>query len=190
MRILSYSESLQQYDLIESFVKTMDISFQILSFIEKNNDEELRKMMGSLEREDIVVFVSLIGVFANSSAFFVFILFCRRHDIRIVSIQEKIDTADLLFDSPCSFQWVSVLCSMYSMDDGNHNDIQSDMLAYSFHDRMLKRHLMVINLYTANYSLSDIRSLTGFSKTHIYRLLRKYGVKLAYPSMQRKRNDS
>lgn len=188
MRILSYSETEQQLSQLTTFINTLDGSSCHIPFHGQNGNDVFHSFIEELQDKDIVVFASLIGLFIGSAPFLMFVRFCRRHEIRIISVQDEIDTDDLIFALPSSSKWMSILCSFKTVHKVEHADIQSELLGNNKHDKMLRRHGIVVNLYTAGYSISDILRMTGYkAKTHIYRILKRYGVELAYPSMQRKK---
>lgn len=186
MRIISYTESEQQNNQVNAFVNAMDSNPFHISIQGAEGDEGFLMFLEKLQRFDTAVFMSLKGLFSSCETFLMFLRFCKAQDIRIISILDEIDTSDVIFPLPCSTHWMNILCSLQMTKGNEHDDAQSEIFGETGHDRKLKKHRMVMNLYKAGYKLSEIMKLTGYkAKSTIYLILRKYGVEIEYPSMRR-----
>lgn len=190
MRILSFSKDVLQSEQINSFIESFDTQACHISF---EGDDGFGMFFESLQDGDVIVLASLNGIFAHIESFLMFMRFCKSQSIRLISIADEIDTADEIFPLSSSTQLLNVLSSMKAtIDDSTNIDAESELFSNTGKGRMLKRHRMVINLYTANYSARDILTLTGYkSRKNIYLILRRYGIDVEYPSMRRnKTKDS
>ena len=190
MRILSFSKDDQQAEQVGTFVQSFDCQACHISF---QGDDGFNMFFGSLMKDDTIVVVSLNGIFAHVESFLMFLRFCKSQSIRLISIDDEIDSADEIFPLSSSTQLLNILSSLKaSKGEETIIDAESEWICESKRERMLKRHRMVINLYTANYSVKDIMRLTGYkSNKNIYLILQRYGIGIEYPSMRRgKTKDS
>ena len=67
------------------------------------------------------------------------------------------------------------------------SDYQADQEINGAKVKRAKRHQLVVNMYSAGYSIKLIIEKSRYSKTSIYRILHKYNVPLEYPSMSHKK---
>ena len=190
MRILSYSDSSERTEQIYAFVKTFNSQTDPIVF---EGTDGMNMFLDSFQKGDTVVLGSLNGVFTTVESFLMFLRFCNLQDIRIISIDEEIDSADEIFPLSGSQKLLDLLCNLKTAkrsSDDTHDDTE---LIKSYRQvRMAKRHITVINLYNAHYSIRDIMRITGYkSRKSIYLILQRYGIDVEFPSMQRgKTQDS
>lgn len=186
MQFVSYTKSDQQTEQVSTFIRMMDADPCHLSFQGTEGNEGFQMFVKALQRGDTVVFLSMKKMFPSIEAFLMFLRFCQNEEIRIVSVLDEIDTADVIFPLPCSSHWMKILCSLQSTKGTEHDDVQAELLAESAHERMIKRHCMVVNLYQSGSKIEEIMRLTGYKSTRtIYTILDKYKVESQFPSMKR-----
>lgn len=184
MRIISYSSLPQHYECINPFIKSFNCEAIHIAF---QGPEDLNIFFKTIQRCDVIVIYNLQDLFQHIESFLAFLRFRESHAIRIISIDDKVDSDDKAFSTPCSARILDFISNLSKKrSDSTPNDIESDLLSKSKHDLMLKRHSIVINLYTANYKIKDIQLLSGYkSKKTIYLILKRYGIDVEFPKMRR-----
>ena len=188
MQFVSYTESDQQTEQVSTFIKTMNADPCHLSYQGAKGNEGFQMFIKALQRGDTVVFLSMKRMFSSIEAFLMFLRFCQNEEIRIVSVQDEIDTADIIFPLPCSSHWMNILCSLQTTKGAEHDDAQAELIAETAHERMLKRHCMVMNLYQSGTKIKEIMKLTGYkSSRSIYTILHDNNIEMQFQSMKRNR---
>lgn len=189
MRIISYSPLLLHYEYINSFIDAFNDEATHLSFI---GSDQFDSFLKNLQEKDTIIVYCLTDIFLYIESFLLFLRFTKSHDIRLISISDEIDSEDKVFSLPSSGRIIEIISILKKKkSDSTPNDIESDLFSESKHDRMLKRHSLVINLYSANYKIKDILILSGYkSKKNIYLILSKYNINIRYPQMRRSVNKS
>lgn len=157
---------------------------------EKRLRSEWGKFIDSLENGDVAVLHSFNDAFYNFHDMIFFLKFCFKKNIRIISLEDSLDTEDKLFAKAKlskTADTLNLMCRMFAKRDRNsHDDFESELYYHKHSDRLLKRHRMVINMYNAGYNVKEIMDRTGYrAKSNIYRILHEYSVTLEYPSMVR-----
>jgi hypothetical protein len=140
-----------------------------------------------LNQGDCAVLLSFDNAFYNFHDMIFFVKFCRKSEIRIISIADGLDTQDKLYPESRTVNTLDIVCQIFSKRDrNNHDDLEAELYSNTYSDRKLKRYKMVINMYKAGYGIKDIMARTGYrSKSNLYRILHMYGVQMEYPSMSR-----
>ena len=144
----------------------------------------------SLDNGDSAVLVSFDNAFRNFNDMVFFIKYCTKMNIRIISLNDKLDTQDKLFPETRTANTLELICKVFAKRDRNsHDDLEAELYSNDFADRKLKRYKLVINMYKAGYSVKEIMEKTGYKgKSNIYRVLHKYNVRMEYPAMSRAAN--
>lgn len=188
MQFISYTESDQQTEQVSTFIRTMDAAPCHLSFQGAEGNEGFQMFIKAIQKGDTVVFLSMKGIFPSVETFLMFLRFCQNEEVRLISIQDEIDTADVIFPLPCSSRWMKILCSLQSTKGTEHDDAQAELIAETAHERMLKRHCMVMNLYQSGTKIKEIMKLTGYkSSRSIYTILHDNNIEMQFQSMKRNR---
>ena len=143
-----------------------------------------------LDCGESAVLVSFDNAFRNFNDMVFFIKYCTKMNIRIISLNDKLDTQDALFPESKTANTLALVCKVFAKRDRNsHDDLEAELYSNDFADRKLKRYQMVINMYKAGYSVKEIMEKTGYrGKSSIYRVLHKYNVRMEYPAMSRAAN--
>ena len=151
---------------------------------------EWEKFIDSLEQGDSAVLVSFDNAFRNFNDMVFFIKYCTKMGIRIISLDDGLDTQDKLFPETRTANTLELICKVFAKRDRNsHDDLEAELYSNDFADRKLKRYKLVINMYKAGYSVKEIMEKTGYKgKSNIYRVLHKYNVRMEYPAMSRAAN--
>jgi len=157
-----------------------------------SNRSRWKDFVDGLNDFDIAVLYSFDNAFRNIHDMIFFLKFCSKKNIRIVSVEDKVDSDNLLFSGTKTKDVFDVVCKMFSKRDRNsHDDIEADLYSNKHSDRRLKRYRMVINMYNAGYSVKEIMERTGYrGKSNVYRILHLYDVSLEYPSMSRSKSSN
>ena len=144
----------------------------------------------SLDNGDSAVLVSFDNAFRNFNDMVFFIKYCTKMGIRIISLDDGMDTQDKLFPETRTANTLELICKVFAKRDRNsHDDLEAELYSNDFADRKLKRYKLVINMYKAGYSVKEIMEKTGYKgKSNIYRVLHKYNVRMEYPAMSRAAN--
>ena len=144
----------------------------------------------SLDNGDSAVLVSFDNAFRNFNAMVFFIKYCTKMGIRIISLDDGLDTQDKLVPETRTANTLELICKVFAKRDRNsHDDLEAELYSNDFADRKLKRYKLVINMYKAGYSVKEIMEKTGYKgKSNIYRVLHKYNVRMEYPAMSRAAN--
>lgn len=156
----------------------------------RNMRPQWGEFIDDLQKGDCAVLLSFDNAFFNFQDMVFFIKYCSSMNIRIISINDKLDSHDILYPERSTSDTLGLLCTVFSKRDRNlHDDIEAELYATSFNDRKLKRYKLVINMYKAGYCVKDIMRKTGYrGKSNIYRILHLYNIKMEYPSMSRAAN--
>lgn len=160
--------------------------------LRSNSRSMWQEFIDGLDETDVAVLYSFDNAFRNIHDMVFFLKFCSKKNIRIVSIEDKVDSYDQLFSGTKTKDVFEVVCKMFSKRDRNsHDDIEADLYSNKHSDRRLKRYRMVINMYNAGYSVKEIMERTGYrGKSNVYRILHLYDVSLEYPSMSRSKSSN
>lgn len=160
--------------------------------VRSSNRSRWQDFVDGLDDYDIAVLYSFDNAFRNIHDMIFFLKFCSKKNIRIVSVEDKVDSNNLLFSGTTTKDVFDVVCKMFSKRDRNsHDDIEADFYSNKHSDRRLKRYRMVINMYNAGYSVKEIMERTGYrGKSNVYRILHLYDVSLEYPSMSRSKSSN
>lgn len=156
------------------------------------NRSRWKDFVDGLDDFDVAVLYSFDNAFRNIHDMIFFLKFCSKKNIRIISVEDKVDSNSLLFSDTKTKDVFDVVCKMFSKRDRNsHDDIEADLYSNKHSDRRLKRYRMVINMYNAGYSVKEIMERTGYrGKSNVYRILHLYDVSLEYPSMSRSKSSN
>lgn len=141
----------------------------------------------SLENGNSAVLQSFDNAFHNFNDMIFFVKYCSKKNIRIVSLDDGLDTHDKLFPERTTSDTLDLVCRIFGKrDKASHDDLGAELYSNQFKDRKLKRFGLVINMYKAGYKVAEIMRRTGYrSKGNIYRVLHMYDIQMAYPAMSR-----
>lgn len=144
----------------------------------------------SLSEGDSAVLQSFDNAFCNFNDMIFFVKYCSKMNIRIVSLDDGLDTQDQLFPERTTSDTLDLVCRIFGKrDKASHDDLEAELYSNQFKDRKLKRFGLVINMYKAGYKVAEIMRRTGYrSKGNIYRVLHMYDIQMANPAMSRAKN--
>lgn len=195
MKNIGFIKAAQDIEQTEQMLNLMKEHGGVSVHVEEvrsSNRSRWQDFVDGLDDYDIAVLYSFDNAFRNIHDMIFFLKFCSKKNIRIVSVEDKVDSNNLLFSGTTTKDVFDVVCKMFSKRDRNsHDDIEADLYSNKHSDRRLKRYRMVINMYNAGYSVKEIMERTGYrGKSNVYRILHLYDVSLEYPSMSRSKSSN
>lgn len=190
MKYIGYINASQNIEQYESHIEALQALQCVAVYVDEphaNSRERWKSFIDDLEDGDVAVLYSFDNAFRNIHDMVFFLKFCSKKNVQILSLEDELDTHDILFSVPKTKNILELVCKMFSKRDQNsHDDIEAQLYSNKYSDKRLKRYKMVINMYNAGYSVKEIMERTGYrGKSNIYRILHLYDVRLEYPSMSR-----
>lgn len=159
---------------------------------EQDQDEkerpEWKQLILKLQRGDTLVISKFSNALRSTRELAMFLELCRVKVIRIVSINDRIDSANELFPDTRPGDVLQMVGSLASealvMRKASSHVLQlrqtrinpSSPLSSSSQKRK-DRDSMIINMYQAGHSIDDIWTASGFnSRSSVFRILRDNGI--------------
>ena len=150
-----------------------------------------------LESGDELVVYKLSNAIRGSRELLFFLEFCRLKNIRIISILDRIDSHQQLFqnienmtlhifDVLANFTAESVVLKkkVTSIQRTNKKQLAKRQVGVS----KLERNMNVINLYISGYPINEIWKQSGFrSRSSVFRILNDAGIKLQRGNWKKKK---
>lgn len=146
---------------------------------------EWDRLISKLNNSDTLVISKLSHIVSSTSKLSFFLQFCLVKRIRLVSINDHIDSAGELFPDTT----VTDILRMFAMLPKEVNYIrrhsqaqkkintQINVLTPVAHTQV-EKELLVVNMYKGGHRLKDIMKATGYaSRDSVYRILEKSGIK-------------
>lgn len=159
---------------------------------ELSEHEKLRPMwkqlVSSLERGDELVVSKFSNALRGTREFAAFIEYCRVKVVRIISVQDRIDTFDELFPDTRPSQVIRMIgslseeCAVLRKASAHIIHLQQKIRPPKKTDKALsklEREKNIVNMYNEGHSMDDIFAVSGFtSRSSVFRILNKHGVTL------------
>ncbi len=183
--------------------------FGCVQVIEESVEHELlrpqwKQLMSNLERGDELVITKFSNAVRGLREMAAFIELCRIKVVRIISIHDEIDTGNKLFPNTTVGQVLEVFgalpeeTAVLRRSSERIKSLRNIENSISIKKIVPKneREKTIVAMYNNGYSLDDIWTTSGFSsKSSIWRILNKYGVKLnrgktSGPRNKRKQGDN
>lgn len=147
-----------------------------------------RQLLSSLERGDELVLVKFSNALRGTRELATLIEYCRIKVVRIISIRDRIDSADELFPDTKPSQVLQTVgslaeeCAVLRRANAHllhlKNNIRPVRKSVNALTK-LERNKNIVNMYKEGHSIDDIYAVSGFtSRGSVFRILNKYGVKL------------
>lgn len=146
-----------------------------------------KRLMSNLERGDEIVVSKFSDAVRGLRELAAFIELCRIKGVRIVSIHDRIDTRSELFPDTSAADVLWIIGSFpeeiaaLRRFSAHVEELQQNIKAPATPQIASKadREKLIVDMYVNGHSLDDIWATSGFSsKSSIWRILNKYGVKL------------
>ncbi len=143
-----------------------------------------RRMLTRLGKEDVVVVSKLSNALRGIRELGVFLDLCREYKVRLVSIQDRIDTGGELFPDTGAndvIETISRLSSEATSVRRAEQGLKSSRKVRPNAKRGLRqyRDKTIISMYNAGHSIDDIWEASGYAcRASIFRVLNRNGVAL------------
>lgn len=157
------------------------------TFIESQANNILRPQfktaISSLNEGDELIIRSFSHSVQTTLGMALLIDYCRIRNIRLISIEDEIDTHDVLFKSVSPTKSLNVLASLsinvlHLRKQIGEEPIKTKMPhILSRQEAIQERDLKVVNLYLAGHTIQYIMERIGIKHTTLYRILKINGIK-------------
>jgi len=192
MAKVGYIFMANQYDMLEADKEWMLQYGCVQVFEESTNHEILRplwkQLMASIERGDEIVVSKFSNAVRGTRELATFLELCRIKDARIISIHDGIDTKDELFPDTKVSDVIKMFGSLPEEIAALRKSSSHIMHLQQYIKQPSKtggsiskteRERMIVDMYNNGHSIDDIFEMSGFSsRSSVFRILNKYGVKL------------
>ena len=148
--------------------------------IEEETDHEVmrpqwKQLMSALDRGDELVVSKFSNAVRGVRELSVCIEMCRIKVVRLISIQDRIDSHNELFKETTAIAALRKSSSHVMLFQKNIKVATKSPKAMS----KSERNKNIVDMYNAGYSIDDIANVSGFSsKSSIFRILKDYHVDL------------
>ena len=147
-----------------------------------------KQLISSLERGDELVVSRFSNALRGTRELATFIEYCRVKVVRIISIQDRIDTFDELFPDTKPSQVIRMFgslseeCAVLRKASAHIIHLQQNIRPPKKSEKALsklEREKNIVNMYNEGHSIDDIFAISGFtSRSSVFRILNKHGVTL------------
>ena len=144
-----------------------------------------RKILAEVNKGDEIMVSKLSNVLRGVHELSAFLDLCRRYDVRVISIHDRIDSAGRLFPTTTTSDILNMVAllpaeatSLRRAEARVFRLKKSSTLTPKTRLRQDKEKL-IVNMYNAGESIDDIWSASGYkSRTSVFRVLKRSGVQL------------
>lgn len=189
---INISQYNEHFDYFATNMKRQENPVICIESGEEPGRPKWRKFVNELEEGDVAILQSFANAFGNFNELVFFLKYCVRKNIRIISLEDNIDSSGILFEESNVLSVFNAIIKIASYHPNNSTlsfDPEFALPSKRF-DKVLKQHRTVINMYNAGFRIKDILEKTGYkTKTTIYRILQIYEIEKAYPSKIRIKNQ-
>lgn len=181
------SKALENKEEALSWMKNFGCDIIILEEgIQEKLRPEWRKMLTKLEKHDTIVITKLSHALRGIRELGAFLDLCQQYDIRLVSLEDKIDTRGELFTQTTVGDVLTSIGKLSSeVISLRRSEGRVLRLRKETHPKTLKaglkldREKTVVNMYNSGHSIDDIWKVSGYkSRTSVFRVLNRHGVQL------------
>ena len=156
---------------------------------EKTEDEKLRPewkaLLMSLERGDELVLSKFSNALRGTRELSFFLELCRIKVIRIISINDKIDSKDEVFPAMKTSEFLDMIGSLpaevarFRKASTHIMRLRTVNTKTTATNSRQERETTIVNMYNGGHAIDDIWAVSGFkSRSSIFRILKKYGIAL------------
>lgn len=135
-----------------------------------------------IKRGDELVVERISKTVRDCREFSVLLELCNLRNIRLISIEDRIDTAGKLFACSPAEGIIRVMAQLpfevhrLKQEIGQQPLHDKGLPASPRQEKRMQRDEKVINMYLAGYSVTDIMEHTGVSQTSLFRILRHNNI--------------
>lgn len=143
---------------------------------------ERRTLLRQIGNNDEIIVPRLCHIVNGCTNLAVLLEYCEARNIRLISIEDRIDTAGILYDGESDRNIVSAFKTLTSdvaaiKKENGEKPLQTQSQAQtSARERRTQRDSRVISMYLAGLNTGEILRLNNISKTTLFRVLRKHGI--------------
>ena len=204
MAKVGYIFMANQYDMLEADREWM-LQYGCVQVFEESTDHEIlrplwKQLMASIERGDEIVVSKFSNAVRGTRELATFLELCRIKDARIISIHDGIDTKDELFPDTKVSDVIKMFGSLPEEIAALRKSSSHIMHLQQYIKQPSKtvgsiskteRERMIVDMYNNGHSNDDIFEMSGFSsRSSVFRILNKYGVKLNRGKFRGPRNKN
>ena len=147
---------------------------------------EWRRMLSHIKRSDEVVVSKFSNAFRGIRELGVFLGLCKDYEIRVVSINDRIDSSGELFPDTSASDVLDVIGRLSSeatairRSEARILQRRKGMRPKTEKESIrMKKEKTVVNMYNSGHSIDDIWKVSGYrSRTSVFRVLNRNGVQL------------
>ena len=189
MAKIGYIYLAEAYDSIQADKVWMEQYGCVRIIEEKTEDEKLRPewkaLLMTLERGDELVISKLSNALRGSRELSFFLELCRIKVIRIISINDKMDSKDEVFPALKTSELLDIIGSLPAEVATLRKAAAHIMRLRTVKTKTKatksrqERETTIVNMYNSGHAIDDIWAVSGFkSRSSIFRVLKKYGITL------------
>lgn len=143
---------------------------------------ERRTLLRQIGNNDEIIVPRLCHIVNGCTQLAVLLEYCDVRNIRLISIEDRIDTAGILYDGESDSNMVKAFKTLASdvvaikKDNGEEPLQMPATIQTKAVERKTKRNGRVISMYLTGLNTGEILRLNNISKTTLFRVLRKHGI--------------
>ncbi len=145
-----------------------------------------KHLLDLLQRGDELVLAKFSNALRKTQELSALVDFCRMKVVRLISIEDRIDSEGKLFPKTTAADVLSMIGSMpYEAATLRNQAAHIEVLRKSARNKKVKvlsksdREMQIVNMYKSGYSIEDIWVASGFkSRSSVFRVLNKFNVEL------------
>lgn len=189
MAITGYIFLSKKYDTLEEDRKWM-IDYGCDCIIEENGAQEKlrpqwKKVLGNCSANDTIVISRLSNALRGVRELGAFLDLCNQYNLRLICIQDRIDTGGELFNETTAAEVLSIIGRLSSEATVLRRREARSLQTGASEPKTIKagmrkdREKAVVKMYKAGKSIDDIWKASGYrSRTSVFRVLARNGVEL------------
>lgn len=147
---------------------------------------EWRKMLSNIKKNDTIIVTKLSHALRGIRQFGALLDLVTQYDLRLISIEDKLDNHNELFPDTTLSDFFSVLSTLTNealklrKAEGRAVRLRKEIRPRTLKAQLkLDREKTIINMYNSNHSIDDIWKVSGYkSRTSVFRVLNRNGVQL------------
>lgn len=179
----------KKYDTLEEDRKWM-IDYGCDCIIEENGAQEKlrpqwKKVLGNCSANDTIVISRLSNALRGVRELGAFLDLCNQYNLRLICIQDRIDTGGELFNETTAAEVLSIIGRLSSEATVLRRREARSLQTGASEPKTIKagmrkdREKAVVKMYKAGKSIDDIWKASGYrSRTSVFRVLARNGVEL------------
>ena len=141
-----------------------------------------RTLLGQIGNNDEIIVPRLCHIVNGNTGLAVLLEYCDLRNIRLISIEERVDTAGILYDGEsdrnivAAFKVLASDVAAIKRENGEKPIQMPVSVQTATRELKTQRDSRVISMYLAGLNTVDILRHSNISKTTLFRTLRKHGI--------------